>query len=384
MSIASNIREKYFCRDELSTLFRAVTVSRVPAGPDTDLFLDLTPDRVLDAAEAGGLNPTGLCYPLNSFENRVYEVGLEGDTRVIAKFYRPHRWNREQILEEHTLLAALERAEVPVANVRPFPDGETLKEIEGIYYSLSDRRGGRAPDELDAGSARRLGMLIGRLHNVASGVEVRRRPRLDADRYVRAALKWIAAEGSLHGVLEERYTRAALALAEIADRALDGVEIQPVHADLHLGNILLRDQELRLLDFDDMAIGPPVQDLWLAVPGRDEESQRLRASLVAGYEQFRVFDHSSLSLIEPLRGLRMVRYAGWLARRWHDPAFRAAWPHFGSEEYWRQEAEDLEEQVATLQRAGDVVAGVLQPAAEATEPVPELTNKDYFWDWEGK
>jgi len=356
----------------------------VPAGPNTDLFLDLTPDRVLDAAEAGGLRPTGLCYPLNSFENRVYEIGLEGDARVIAKFYRPHRWSRQQVLEEHALLAALDAAEVPVASVRPFPDGETLKEIEGIYYSLSDRRGGRAPDELDAASARRLGRLVGRLHNVAAGLAIRLRPRLDADRYVRAALVWIESDGSLHGALESRYRRAAELLAELADGALHGVAVQPVHADLHLGNLLLRDQELRLLDFDDMAIGPPVQDLWLAVPGRDETSQRLRASLVAGYEEFRLFDHATLSLIEPLRGLRMVRYAGWLARRWHDPAFRTAWPHFGSEEYWRQEVEDLEEQVATLQRAGTVVAGILQPLAEAPDAAPELTNKDYFWDWEGE
>jgi Ser/Thr protein kinase RdoA (MazF antagonist) len=354
----------------------------VPGTATTDLFLGLTPDRVLDAVDAGGLEPTGLCYPLNSFENRVYEIGLKDGSRVVAKFYRPHRWTGDQILEEHALLAALAEDEVPVANVRPFPDGQTLKTIEGIHYSLSDRRGGRAPDELDAASARRLGMLIGRLHNVASRLEIRHRPRLDSERYVRKALHWIHEEGSLGGILERRYVAAAEAIAEIADRALEGVEVQLLHADLHLGNVLLRDDELRVLDFDDMAIGPAVQDLWLPIPGRDELSQRLRGSLLTGYEQFRSFDWATLSLVEPLRGLRMVRYAGWLARRWHDPAFKVAWPHFGTEEYWRGEADDLEELLATLRSEAQAEAGVIEATGTA-EAAPELTNKDYFWDWEG-
>jgi Ser/Thr protein kinase RdoA (MazF antagonist) len=146
--------------------------------------------------------------------------------------------------------------------------------------------------------------------------------------------------------------------------------------------VLLRDDELRVLDFDDMAIGPAVQDLWLPIPGRDELSQRLRGSLLTGYEQFRSFDWATLSLVEPLRGLRMVRYAGWLARRWHDPAFKVAWPHFGTEEYWRGEADDLEELLATLRSEAQAEAGVIEATGTA-EAAPELTNKDYFWDWEG-
>lgn len=353
-----------------------------------NLFLDLTPERVLDAVEAGGLEPTGACYPLNSFENRVYEVELEDRSRVVAKFYRPGRWSQEQILEEHALLMALDAAEIPVCTVQPFPDGETIKTIAGVHYALSPRRGGRAPDELTPELARRLGRWLGRMHSVAAAIDIEHRPRLDADRYVRQALEWIDAwvetGGSFSERLRSRYRAAAGTLAEIADEALAGVATHLVHADLHFGNVLLRDDELRVLDFDDMAIGPPVQDVWLVLPGRDDEDTiALRDTLLSGYEEFRAFDRAALGLIEILRGLRMVRYAGWLARRWHDSAFQNGWPDFGTDEYWRRETEDLEGQVALIQKAGtggrvdhDSMASAGVEAEEA------LSNKDYFWDWE--
>ncbi len=352
-----------------------------------DLFLHLTPERVLDAVEAGGLAPTGMCYPLNSFENRVYEVELEDKSRVVAKFYRPGRWSKEQILEEHALLRKLDEAEVAVCTVRPFPDGNTLKTIDGVHYALSPRRGGRAPDELTPESARRLGMWLGRMHNIAATLPIAHRPRLDADRYIRDALAWIGhwagSDGSLPKRVRDRYWSAALALADLADQRMAGVATQLVHADLHLGNVLFRDGELRVLDFDDMAVGPPVQDIWLVLPGRGDEALALRAALLDGYLQFRDFDCGTLGLIEILRGLRMVRYTGWLARRWHDPAFQSGWPHFGTEEYWRQETEDLEEQLVVIQSeeatssVGSSGSMAVQDKAES-----ELTNKDYFWDWD--
>lgn len=362
----------------------------VKAAKDSDLFLELTPDRVLAAAEAGGLEPTGLCYPLNSFENRVYEIELVDRSRVVAKFYRPRRWSRSQILEEHEFLAELAAEEIAVCTVRPFPDGETLKTLDGIHFSLSDRRGGRAPDELDPATARRLGMLIGRIHNVAARRGESKRPRLDAQRYVHAALGWIdgwiASGGRLEARLRSRFWNAARSIAGHADERMTGASVHLVHADLHLGNVLLRDGELRVLDFDDMAIGPAVQDLWLALPGRGDEALQLRAAMLEGYERFRLFDRSSLGLVEVLRGLRMVRYVGWLARRWHDPAFRAGWPHFGGDEYWRQETTDLEGQLAVIEReSGAALAdlGESTLAASAPPEEAELTNKDFFWDWEG-
>ncbi len=351
----------------------------------TDLFLELTPERVLAAVEAGGLECNNLCYPLNSFENRVYEVELVDSSRVIAKFYRPGRWSEQQILEEHRFLSELDEADIPVCTVRPFPDGSTLKGIDGIDYSLSDRRGGRAPDELGSDLAKRFGMLVGRIHNVAAASPGSDRRPMDADHFIRKPLEWLEAHGTVPASLHDRYRRAAEGIADLADPLLAQTDSHRIHADLHLGNVLLRDDRFHLLDFDDMCSGPPVQDLWLALSGRDPESLRLREIFLAGYEQFREFDRESLRLIEPLRGMRMVRYAVWLARRWHDPAFRAGWPHFGSFEYWEGETRDLEEQLQVIrQESGPAASGESVTATEAGTDAPEeLTNKDYFWDWEG-
>jgi len=305
-----------------------------PADNATDLFLSLTPERVLDAVEAAGLHCTGLCYPLNSFENRVYEVELDDRSRVIAKFYRPGRWSEEQILEEHEFLQDLEDAEIPVCPVRPFPDGATLRRQDHLWYTLADRRGGRAPDELGDDSMLRLGRLIARMHNVGAAHEAPHRLPMTADRYIRDAVTYLEDHDVLPDQVRERYTGAAAELADIVDQRLAGVPVHRVHGDLHLSNLLHRGGMLHLLDFDDMATGPAVQDLWLALPGNDDYALRLRESLLEGYEEFRSFDRTTLKLIEPLRGLRMIHYAGWLARRWHDPIFPLTWPHFGTDVYW--------------------------------------------------
>ena len=347
-----------------------------------DLFLSLTPERVLRAVDAGGLNASPVCYTLNSFENRVYEVELEDKSRIVAKFYRPGRWSAEQILEEHAFLAELDAEEVPVCTVRAFPDGSTLKQVEHIYYAIFERRGGRAPDELGDETVRRLGMFVARLHNVGARHPARHRPSLDARTYGHDAVAWLMEHDSLPAAFARRYRDAAAEIAETAERWMEGVPVHRIHADLHLGNLLLRDGVLNVLDFDDMRIGPAVQDVWLALPGRDSWARRQREIFLEGYEQFRGFDRSTLRLVEPLRGLRMIHYAAWLARRWHDPAFKAAWPHFGTTDYWHQETEDLEEQVATIRGERqtyepDSTPAYSFPAEEA------LTNKDYFWDWEG-
>ena len=183
--------------------------------------------------------------------------------------------------------------------------------------------------------------------------------------------------------LKDRYFDTALSIAAIADRRMAGVPVHRIHGDLHLGNILFRDGLLRVLDFDDMVIGPAVQDLWLALPGRDEWALRQRELFLEGYEQFRLFDRSTLGLIEALRGLRIVHYATWLAKRWHDPAFPAAWPQFGDPDYWDREAEDLAKQLAVIR--GELVPEDGAAAAEDGKREEEvvLTNKDYFFDWEG-
>lgn len=350
----------------------------------TDLFLALTPERVLDAVEAAGLAVRPLCYPLNSFENRVYEVELADRSRVVAKFYRPGRWSRARILEEHRFLAELDAEEIPVCPARAFPDGSTVATIEGIHYTLFDRRGGRAPDELTDATASRLGMLVARLHLVGLRRPEADRPRLTSDEYARGELDWLVAQRVLPQRLETRYLAAGRAICDAYDRAADGVERFRIHGDLHLGNVLERDGQLRLLDFDDSAIGPAVQDVWLALPGRDAYSRALLERFLEGYEQFRRFDRGELALVEPLRGLRMIHYAAWLARRWHDPIFPRHWPHFGSEEAWERETIDLEEQAEAVARAGrDFGFAPAGETEEAASEESELTNKDFFWDWEG-
>lgn len=350
-------------------------------------FVALTPDRVLAAVEAAGMATTGLCYPLNSYENRVYEVELDDDddgrrARVVAKFYRPGRWSGEQIEEEHALLRELAEAEVPVPPLRTFTDGSTLRRIDGIWYALWERSGGRAPDELDLALAERLGMLVARLHEVGARRPLVHRPRLDAARYVHRQLDWLVRRNGLPTALETRYVGAAQGIAAAFDELVAGVAYQRIHADLHLGNVLLRDGVLRLLDFDDMAMGPPVQDVWLALPGRDDESLRRRDAFLTGYERFRAFDDATLRLVEPLRGLRLVRYAGWLARRWDDPAFRAGWPHFGTAEYWRDETATLEEQLRVIHgERPETAPATARAAAPGREEL--LSNRDYFFDWEG-
>ena len=342
------------------------------AEPTTDLFLSLTPERVLDAVEAAGLRCTGLCYTLNSFENRVYEVELTDASRVVAKFYRPGRWTADQILEEHGLIAELCEAEIPACPVRPFPDGSTLKRQQNIYYSLADRRGGRAPDELDADTITRLGRLIGRLHNVAASRSAAHRWSLSADHFIRSHLGWFEQHEVLPARLRDRYMDLAGDLAEIVDQRMEGVAVHRLHGDLHLGNLLLREGMLHVLDFDDMVTGPAVQDIWLALPGRDEYALRLRDRLLEGYEEFRTFDHGTLRLVEPLRAMRMVHFSGWLARRWHDPIFEVTWPHFGTDMYWEEATTDLQQALAIIRADGG-------PASPATGE-PDLTNSDFFWD----
>lgn len=350
-----------------------------------DLFLNLTPEKVLEAVEAGGLSCNPVCWPLNSFENRVYEVELVTKERVIAKFYRPGRWSSEAILEEHQFLEDLAAEEVPVCTMRPFPGGGSLRKIENIWYALSDRRGGRAPDELDDETARRLGMLVGRLHNVGARSDAPHRLRMTADAFIREAVDWLTTRDFLPDHLRQRWFDAALAIADFVDSRLEGVPVHRIHGDLHLGNILFRDGRLNLLDFDDMVVGPAAQDVWLALPGRDPDTLRKRELFLEGYRQFREFDPSTLRLIEPLRGLRMVHYATWIARRWHDPAFPVAWPHFGTLDYWRRETEDLEEQLAVIR--GELTpeeAGANLEEREAFREEVVLTNRDFFWDWEGE
>lgn len=345
----------------------------------TDLFLALTPDRVLDAVEAGGLRCNPICNPLNSFENRVYDIQLEDENRIVAKFYRPLRWSQEQILEEHAFMGELEAAEIPICGLRTFPDGSTLKVIDGIFYCLYDLKGGRAPDEANESLLERLGMLIGRMHNIGEARDAPNRVRISADTYVRRNLAFLEENKVVAPGLWSWYRSLAIELADLADAWMEGVPTHRLHGDFHLGNLLFREGILHVLDFDDMVVGPAVQDFWMAIRSSSLDPTHATDCFLSGYEAFRPFDESSLRLIDVLRGLRLVHYATWLARRWHDPVFPRTWPHFGTEDYWQREATNLQEALQAAKTGEPVLEG-----GEAAKPEeePELTNKDFFWDWD--
>ncbi len=348
-----------------------------------DLFLGLTPDAVLAAVEAAGLRCTSVCWPLNSYENRVMELELAdaARTRLVAKFYRPQRWSEAQLLEEHGFLAELAAAEVPVVPALPFPDGTTLRRVavaggaDVVWFCLFPRFGGRAPEEVDDALAARLGALCARIHVVGARQPFTARERLDGATYGGKALTLLEDSGRIPTKLRRRFHLAARGLVALTDDWLRGAAMQRIHGDFHLGNLIERDNLLFALDFDDARTGPPVQDLWLLLPGRDADTLRHRAIFLQSYEQFRPFDHSTLRLIEPLRGLRLVHFCGWLAARWHDPIFAQTWPQFATDAFWHETTDALEEALE--------LAWMPVDAVPAPPPVPENepTNADFFWDW---
>lgn len=322
----------------------------------TKFFYELTPERVLDAVEEAGLATTGRFIVLNSMENRVYQVEVEeGEASpyfVVAKFYRPGRWSREQILDEHRFLADLEAAEIPAIAPLEFPNGGTLAHLKdlGIEFTLFPRVGGRAPQDPNHDDMERLGRLVARLHEVGESGVQGQRLRLDVATYGRSNLSEIVAAGVLPVGVESRYRALVDQLCEQMEPLFEGLRTLPrIHGDCHLGNVLCRDELFFLLDFDDMLAGPAIQDLWLLCPGDDPEDRALRESLYDGYSQLRPFDRRELRLIEPLRALRMIHFAAWITKRREDPAFQKAFPDFGTDAWWGMQAADLQEQIGRIE-----------------------------------
>ncbi len=314
-------------------------------------FYSLTPEIVLSAVEMGGHRTTGLCYALNSLENRVYDVELEDRSRVIVKFYRPGRWSRETILDEHHFLHACVAHDIPVCAPMNFADGTTLKETdEGIFAALFPRVGGRAPDELFPDDLEQLGRYIARIHRVGEVEGLKHRPTLSPATYGTGCLNTILSLAGMSPGVGARYRDAALQLIAIAERMFADHAMIPIHADLHRGNLLRQSNGAwMVLDFDDMAFGPAVQDFWLLLPGRAQECPQELEALTKGYEQFRDLDSGSYRLIEVLRGLRYIRYAAWITERRDDPAFARAFPQYGTDSYWEMQMSDLYEQLRAIE-----------------------------------
>ncbi len=344
----------------------------------SEFFFALTPDRVLAAIESGGYLPTGHCTPLTCLENRVYDLRLEDGSHIVAKFYRPERWTRDAILDEHRYLAELREVEIPVCTPLAFPDGETLREVEGIQFAVWSRTGGRSPDELADSQIAILGRMLARIHNVGAAGAAPHRPTLDAATAAHVPLVFLEQGGFLPSTVASRFRACVEQVAERYTNWSAGVPTHRIHGDCHLGNILNGTSGWFFLDFDDFVVGPAVQDIWMMLPGRDSEGVRQRMLLIDAYREFRDFELSWLRLVEPLRAFRFVFYAAWIAKRWGDPAFPSAFPHFGTAEYWEKETRDLEELIGRLDRNEPVEPGGVRRIESAEEG--ELTNKDFFWD----
>ena len=345
---------------------------RMAAEPSTS-FHTLTPDRVLDAVEVGGLRCTGRCLPLRAFENRVYEVELEDERRLVVKFYRPGRWSRETILDEHRFLEDLVASEVPAVAPMDLGSGQTLNEANGIYYAAFPKVRGRSLDELDAENRRRIGRTIGRMHAVGAARPAPHRPKLSVQHYIHEPLEFVLKGGFMPENLGPRYRDVALRIADAVAKPLAAARTQRVHGDLHWGNILWTPDPL-LVDFDDCVMGPPIQDIWLLARGpKARKLSKAREDLIEGYELFREFDRSTLPLIEPLRAMRIIYMSGWIAKRWDDPSFPHAFPNFKDVRYWMQEYEAL---VGIARRSPGSARAATQNIASgfAGDPVPPITG----------
>ena len=364
---------------------RLTLLSLPPTGSapamNAEPFASLSPDRILDAIDdilgqpefALGWRASGQVLALNSYENRVFQIGLEACTQapaalpgtslnartgapaVIAKFYRPGRWTDAQILEEHAYLEALADAEVTaVAPLRL--GGLTLHHVRDFRVALFPRRGGRTPELLDPRVREQLGRYLGRLHAVGARQAFSSRLRIDRFHYGDAPLRDLLQGGWLAPELAPVYeglARQALNLVEAAFTSIDGLVWLRAHGDCHPGNLLWDEAGAEpgpvFLDFDDAAMAPAIQDVWMLLSGTPDEMRGQLDDLIRGYEWFRPFDRRELSLIEPLRCLRLIHYAAWIARRWSDPAFPAAFPWFGETRYWEARILELREQIAAMQ-----------------------------------
>ena len=314
-------------------------------------YADLTPDLVLGAVESLGLFSDGRLLALNSYENRVYQVGIEDAEPVIAKFYRPGRWSDAAILEEHAFTRGLAEREIPA--VPPLViDGRTLHEFSGHRFSLTLRRGGRTPELDNPNVLQWLGRFIGRIHAIGAVTPFSHRPSLDPASFGTEPRAFLLDNDWIPGDLLPAYSSVADQALECVNacyRRAGSFDRIRLHGDCHLGNLLWTDDGPHFVDFDDARMGPAIQDLWMLLSGDRREMSEQLADVLAGYEDFCEFDHRELHLIEALRTLRIVHHAAWIARRWEDPAFPAAFTWFGTQHYWQNHILQLREQIAAME-----------------------------------
>jgi len=317
---------------------------------DTTPFAALSPDTILNAIESIGLETDGRLLALNSYENRVYQIGICDVAPIIAKFYRPQRWSDAAILEEHRYISELAEREIPAVPALALRD-TTLHTHDGFRFAVFERHGGRSPELDDPVTLAWIGRFIARIHAVGSVRPFDERPVIDVQSFGEEPRDYLLGHGFIPLDLETSYREVvAEALTKVRacyDRA-GAVRSLRLHGDCHPGNILWTDAGPHFVDFDDSRTGPAIQDLWMLLSGDRVDMERQLAHLLSGYEDFYEFDRRELHLVEALRTLRLIHYAAWIARRWDDPAFPAAFTWFNTRRYWHERIEELLRQVALM------------------------------------
>jgi Ser/Thr protein kinase RdoA (MazF antagonist) len=316
-------------------------------------FHALSPDAVLDALASIGLHGDGRLLALNSYENRVYQVGIEDAAPLVVKFYRPSRWSDAAIHEEHQFVHALHTQEIPV--VPPLLIASTtLHSYQQHRFAVFARQGGRAPELDQNGVLQWIGRFLGRIHAVGASESFAERPALDPQTFGEQARDWLLQSDLIPAELHESWSvisrQAIDAVHRCYQRAGD-IRLIRLHGDCHIGNVLWTDAGPHFVDFDDSRTGPALQDLWMLLSGERAHMVRQLSDLLSGYEDFREFDQRELYLLEALRTLRLLHYSAWIGMRWNDPAFPSAFPWFGTVRYWQDRILELREQVALMDEA---------------------------------
>lgn len=322
----------------------------------THPYQALTPDVILDSIESLGLMPDGRFLALNSYENRVYQIGIEAEKPLVVKYYRPNRWSDQAILEEHQYTLELAAQEIPVVPPMLFPDehypdGRTLLEWQGFRFSVYTRQGGRWPELDNMDNLRWLGRFIGRIHAVGTISDFSERPKISVGNFGQDAFEYIMKSQFIPMELEKSYESVVTHILERikALYPLECAKFIRLHGDCHPGNVLWTDKGPHFVDFDDSRMGPAIQDLWMLLSGDRVDMTQQITAILEGYTEFSTFEPIELNLIESLRSLRMINYSAWLARRWDDPAFPTNFPWFNSNRYWEEHILALKEQMSALQ-----------------------------------
>lgn len=313
-------------------------------------FARLDPSFILDAVESAGYQTDGRVTALNSYENRVYQIGIEDSAPLIAKFYRPQRWSDAQIIEEHQFAQQLSEAELPVIPALKNNHHESLIHYRDFRFSVYIRKGGRAPELDNLDNLLILGRFMGRMHSIGRSHSFSHRPAIDSQTFGHDSVHFVL-ENFMPKDLRTAYETLTHDLLSTIDQQLEAfgpLNMIRVHGDCHIGNILWRDDIPNFIDFDDARMAPAVQDIWMLLSGAKHEQQQQLLEILEGYNEFAEFDVDELHLIEILRTLRMLYFSAWLARRWDDPAFPMGFPWFNTVRYWEEHILSLREQLFAL------------------------------------